>query len=266
MVNIDFLHPQVKAIYLKFCEICKEQNLKFELTSTYNTRNEQNILYRQGRFGDGTICTNHRYPNSYHNWGLAFDIQADDGNKLNILANNLMALGMKWGFYDHDACVNDKYHFYLPLLKINDLKSKYKSYDEYRDTWNADYKKPSMVTPHILESASRNKQIITRLQHACVLDNISSRNRQGVMVTGTLDAVTIAAIANIKNKFNENRYYSILQFIQSLLVQYDYDININGTYNSELIFAITDFKTIYELNMDKLITDEFILFLMAKLH
>lgn len=266
MVNIDFLHPQVKAIYLKFCEICKEQNLKFELISTYNTRNEQNILYRQGRFGDGPICTNHRYPNSYHNWGLAFDIQTDDDNKLNILANNLMALGMKWGFYDHDACVNDKYHFYLPLLKINDLKSKYKSYDEYRDTWNADYKKPSMVTPRILESASRNKQIVTRLQHACVLDSISSRNRQGVMVTGILDAVTIDAIANIKNKFNENRYYSILQFIQSLLVQYDYDININGTYNSELIFAITDFKTIYELNMDKLITDEFILFLMAKLH
>ena len=266
MLNIDFLHPKVREIYIDFCQKCNKKQISFELISTYNTKNEQNSLYSKGRFGTGDILTNHKYPNSYHNWGLAFDIQPKNSSNLNEIVNILKSMGMNWGNDEYNSCDNDKYHFYLPLLSIKDLKSKYTTYDNYRDSWNVTYKKPSMVTQQILDVASRNIQNITRLQRACVTDGISTKNRQGVIITNILDAVTIAATDNVKIKFKENKYYAILNFVQSLLLTYDYNIKQDGTYNSELLSAIQDFKTTYELDTSKLITSEFILFLLAKNH
>lgn len=266
MINIDFLHPQVKDINLKFCEKCNVEQIDFDLLATYHTKNEQNILYSKGRFGVGEISTNHKYPNSYHNWGLAFDIRPKNEDDLSKIVEILKSFGMKWGNDDYEKCSSDKYHFYLPLVSIKDLKNKYGTYDNYRDTWKVSYKKPSMVTQQILDLAGRNNQNITRLQRACVTDNISTRERQGVTITNTLDAVTIAAIDNVKIKFVENKYYAILNFIQSLLITYDYDIKQNGTYNPELLSAIQDFKAIYELDTSRLITGELILFLLAKNH
>lgn len=266
MLNTDFLHPQVRDIYMKFCEECNEKQISFELISTYNTKNEQNILYSKGRFGTGDICTNHKYPNSYHNWGLAFDIKPQNENELNTIVELLKSFGMSWGNDSNESCFNDKYHFYLPLVSIKDLKNKYGNYDGYRDIWNVKYKKPSMVTQQILDLAGRNNHYITRLQHACVVDNISTKNRQGITITSSLDAITIAAFDNVKIKFVNNKYYTILQVIQKLLINLGYKIKDDGTYTTELVSAITDFKSLYELNMDKLITSELILFLLAKIH
>lgn len=64
-----------------FISDCREEGLMILITQGLRTWAEQNDLYNQGRHGNpGKIVTNAKGGQSYHNFGLAFDIVPVDKN------------------------------------------------------------------------------------------------------------------------------------------------------------------------------------------
>ena len=78
---IEYLKPSVKGL-LPLVErqmnafLVVANNLGFDLrvTSNYRSHEEQDELYAQGRTKPGNIVTNAKGGESFHNWGVAFDI------------------------------------------------------------------------------------------------------------------------------------------------------------------------------------------------
>jgi len=76
MVNsrdIAQLHPKVAQMCLTFLSKCGEQGIDVIVTSTYRDNESQAALYAQGRTAPGSIVTNAKPGDSYHNWRVAFD-------------------------------------------------------------------------------------------------------------------------------------------------------------------------------------------------
>ena len=68
------LHPILQELALKLIRNCKEMGISIVLTQTLRTFAEQDVIYAQGRTKPGRIVTNARGGESYHNYGLAFDV------------------------------------------------------------------------------------------------------------------------------------------------------------------------------------------------
>jgi peptidoglycan L-alanyl-D-glutamate endopeptidase CwlK len=71
--NLDDLLPQVKTKAQAFIAECAKQNIDILITSTYRDIESQNALYAQGRTIAGSIVTNAKGGQSFHNWKCAFD-------------------------------------------------------------------------------------------------------------------------------------------------------------------------------------------------
>ncbi len=77
MVNsrdIKDLNPVLQRGATEFLKRCKDRGLEVLITQTLRDVEYQNYLYEQGRTTEGKIVTNARGGESYHNFGLAFDI------------------------------------------------------------------------------------------------------------------------------------------------------------------------------------------------
>lgn len=107
------------------------------VTETLRTKEEQDELYAQGRTKPGKIVTNAKGGDSFHNYGLAFDIALIDRGKLNwntgadINDNDITdffeigeigeKLGLEWG---GRWKFKDMPHFQLTFgLSLADLKA-----------------------------------------------------------------------------------------------------------------------------------------------
>ena len=116
-------HPRAKA---KFIELIvkadQELGKKLRVTSGLRTIAEQNELYAQGRTKPGSIVTNAKGGQSYHNFGLAIDVveikgpQAlwsnPDWNKIGTFGKKL---GLEWG--GDWTSIKDKPHFQMSFGK-----------------------------------------------------------------------------------------------------------------------------------------------------
>ena len=75
--RIDLLHPnlreEVKTMYEEICEALTGRAV-CRFSHTLRTDKEQDELYAQGRTKPGKKVTNAKGGQSYHNYGLAFDI------------------------------------------------------------------------------------------------------------------------------------------------------------------------------------------------
>ena len=75
--RIDLLHPnlreEVKTMYEEICEALTGRAV-CRFSHTLRTDKEQDELYAQGRTKSGKKVTNAKGGQSYHNYGLAFDI------------------------------------------------------------------------------------------------------------------------------------------------------------------------------------------------
>lgn len=71
--SLDELNPKVKKLCEAFIAKCHEQGIDVCITSTYRDGECQDALYAQGRTKPGSIVTNARAGQSYHNWRVAFD-------------------------------------------------------------------------------------------------------------------------------------------------------------------------------------------------
>lgn len=77
MKRIELMHPKIREeVYKLYEETCYalSPNVICRLTHTLRTDKEQNELYAQGRTTPGKKVTNAKGGQSYHNYGLAFDI------------------------------------------------------------------------------------------------------------------------------------------------------------------------------------------------
>ncbi len=72
--DIDALLPEVKEKAVLFIGECQKQGLNIRITDTFRTPEKQNELYARGRTIAGPRVTNAKAGQSYHNWGLAFDV------------------------------------------------------------------------------------------------------------------------------------------------------------------------------------------------
>lgn len=72
--NISDLHPPCKEMAEKFLKIAKDSGIDLIVTSTYRDLESQAALFAQGRTKPGSIVTNARPGQSWHNWRCAFDV------------------------------------------------------------------------------------------------------------------------------------------------------------------------------------------------
>ena len=72
--RIALLHPKLRSEAADILIECEKANVGIRITSTFRTPEEQNGLYAQGRTKPGSIVTNAKAWQSYHQYGLAVDI------------------------------------------------------------------------------------------------------------------------------------------------------------------------------------------------
>lgn len=261
MNNIDFLHPSVRSACIELQNICKNNNINIEIETTLRTRQEQNILYNIGRLSSGKVVTNKKYPNSYHCWGLGFDIKPVNDNELNVIVIHAKKLGLVWGFDEIDACANERFHFSKNLVSISELKYKYNNYDEYRLTWNVDYSKPTMITEDMIKNIEKQSVFVSLLQKACIIDNPSLNLK--FPDSKIIDKLLEKTINDFK--FKQGQRYQVVKVVQKLLTKQKYSVAESGIYDMSTMTMIREFKRDNGLMIDGTITSEFITFLIAKL-
>lgn len=72
--ELSYLHPRVQDMAREFMAKCRAAGIELLITSTYRDAESQDALYAQGRTSPGRIVTNARAGQSWHNYGLAFDV------------------------------------------------------------------------------------------------------------------------------------------------------------------------------------------------
>ena len=80
--DVDDLLPHVADLARVFVAHAKDAGIDLIVYSTYRDAEAQDALYDQGRTAPGRIVTNARGGESFHNYGLAFDVVPIVGGKL----------------------------------------------------------------------------------------------------------------------------------------------------------------------------------------
>jgi len=103
-VAIRRLLPQVQPYARALVHSAKAQGIVIVVTSGLRTYDEQNALYAQGRTKPGKKVTNARAGQSWHNFGVAFDVTIFVGKQPVYESPNYKAvgaigqsLGLEWG-------------------------------------------------------------------------------------------------------------------------------------------------------------------------
>jgi peptidoglycan L-alanyl-D-glutamate endopeptidase CwlK len=130
------LHPKVAELAHALIVRASENGTPIIITQTLRTKEEQDALYAQGRTKPGKIVTKAKGGESYHNYGLAFDVALVVGKRIVWDKNDLNknnkddwqeigelgeSVGLEWG---GRWKFKDVPHFQKTFgLTIADLKS-----------------------------------------------------------------------------------------------------------------------------------------------
>lgn len=221
--DIKLLHPELQEIIPKFQKECEKQGLKVKITDTLRNKQEQNNLYAQGRSKPGKVVTNVKYPDSNHNWGMAFDFCRNDGKGAYNDTDSWFAkvgkvgvkFGLEWGGSWKDF--PDKPH--LELTKYGttkSLKRKYGTPEEFKNTWKKEVEKINKV--------EKKKEV--RYMH----QNIDFKYRDK---TVKLDVIND----------NGTNYVKVRDIVKLLDKAIEYD-------NSTKLTTIEDYITTINVNID----------------
>jgi len=130
MSLIDGLTPKVRLLAKNLIVQCQVQDITIKVIQGLRTKREQDLLYAKGRTIPGGIVTNARGGQSYHNYGLAFDICLIDKKSCNWNSIKIYTkigaigrkLGLEWG--GDWKMFRDYGHFqYTGGYSIADLRS-----------------------------------------------------------------------------------------------------------------------------------------------
>lgn len=126
--GIDALSPTVKSLALLLVEKARMNGTPIKITETFRTAAKQEEYYNQGRKSPGSIITNAKALQSYHQYGLAFDIAFEgvpypsDLKKWEKLGTLGESIGLVWG-----GRFNDNPHFeYHPGFDWQDIQDYFK--------------------------------------------------------------------------------------------------------------------------------------------
>ncbi|WP_058835734.1 peptidoglycan-binding protein [Luteimonas abyssi] len=88
--RIQGLHPEVRATAAAFVNrVEQELGITLRVSDGFRTFAEQDTLYTQGRTAPGPVVTHARGGQSYHNYGLAFDV-------VQLLPNGGVSWDLDW--------------------------------------------------------------------------------------------------------------------------------------------------------------------------
>ena len=99
--RIQMLHPQIKQRATDFINALFDEGITARISDGTRTIYQQDRLYDQGRTTSGDIVTNAKGGESYHNFGLAFDVvEIQDGRAIfeNPNWNKIGEIGKSFGF------------------------------------------------------------------------------------------------------------------------------------------------------------------------
>lgn len=131
--DINSLHDKLIPITKRFLKECEEHGVPVFLTGTLRSWDEQAALYAKGRTAKGSVVTKAKPGESWHNYGLAFDVAFvsppakglydGDWKKVGQIGTEL---GLIWG--GNFKSIVDKPHFEwhpnLTLSKASSMVSK----------------------------------------------------------------------------------------------------------------------------------------------
>ena len=134
--SLDDLDPRVAAFCRQHIALCAAHGIKLLVTFTFRSKETQAALYAQGRTAPGPIVTNAKPGESFHNYGLAYDVVpvkpngAPDWDVSSAAAVARWAtigalgksLGLRWGG-DFNS-IKDRPHFeWSGNLTLKDLQA-----------------------------------------------------------------------------------------------------------------------------------------------
>lgn len=119
--SLDSLHPYVANLARRFLDLARADGIDARVISAFRSWDEQDRLYTQGRTAPGSIVTDAMGGDSYHNWGLAFDVApfvngAPDWSAIDLF-NRMGELGqqvgLEWGgnWTTFQVALIDRPHF-----------------------------------------------------------------------------------------------------------------------------------------------------------
>lgn len=140
MINI---YPKLEEKINLLIQKMSSLGFKVKVVSGYRSIEEQDKLYKIGRYGDKRkIVTNAMGGSSYHNYGLAVDLcfvknedlSWDESNNWELLGKEGKSLGLEWG--GDFKSFKDRPHFQISNgIKLSVLKQKIKT-NSLQDVWN----------------------------------------------------------------------------------------------------------------------------------
>ncbi len=145
--DVSLLHPKLQTIIPQIIQRCAAMGLPVLVTDGFRTKAEQDAIYAQGRTAPGQIVTQVQWPNSAHNWGVAFDFcrnvrgrEYDDvDNFFRRVAEVAKTYGLEWGG-DWTRFV-DKPHLqlaeFMPGNSTAWLRQTWGSPEKFRASWTA---------------------------------------------------------------------------------------------------------------------------------
>lgn len=133
--RLSRVYPPLAIRGRALVELCAHAGVAVLVTQGLRTYAEQNALYAKGRTKPGKKVTNAKGGQSYHNFGLAFDVVVldamgkadwDDAHPGWALAGKLgKSVGLEWG--GGWKRLKDKPHFqYTGSLKLGDCRKCYR--------------------------------------------------------------------------------------------------------------------------------------------
>lgn len=263
MNDISFLHPDFKQKLDQLKQACMEKDIQFKITDAIRVESEQNYKYAKGRTNKGQICTIGQYPNNYHCWGLAVDIETD--NQYEEIAKIADILGIRWGGNNKEF--QNIQHFEYPMETLKFLRLTYGSYKNFRLTWDKNYMESSssncIITEPLLVSANKNDKYIKDIQTACNMDGFRTADRRILTISGTLDEPTLQVLSRVK--FIEDKRYSLIKKIQILLSKIGYSIVITGKYDKDTKNTVIRFQRAQGLNPNGIPSKDVIILILSKI-
>lgn len=129
--DLKDLHPKVAAMCSAFVNTCKSQGIDVLITSTLRDNESQNALYAQGRTTKGSIVTNAKAGQSFHNYGVAFDFcpivngkcQWNDAELFKRCGVIAESVGLEWSGRWSGKMKETAHCQYTGGLTIQDLQS-----------------------------------------------------------------------------------------------------------------------------------------------
>ncbi len=126
---MNALNPYVASLAAEFLRLSRANNLDARITAAFRSWDESDRLFALGRTAPGSIVSNARGGDSYHNWGLAFDVTlfennqvSNDPTKFNLMGRLGEQVGLEWG--GRFKSIVDTPHFqYTFGLSTEDLQN-----------------------------------------------------------------------------------------------------------------------------------------------